>query len=406
MIRDNYLDVSRITTDANVLKIFKIIRQYGGIVRFVGGAVRDALVGLKAANIDLSTDLSPDELAEACEDAGIRTVPIGLKIDTLGIVAGNELIEISSLKKQIKKEKGKTEVEFTDNWEADASRRDLTINAVYADENGNVFDYYNGIEDLEKGIIRFIGDANRQICEDYVRILRFFRFYSMFSKTPVDAKSLKACRDNLNGLKKLPIERIRDELLKILQTPKPAETLKIMFENNILSCWLADSPYLNDMEKLCGLEEKYSFAPDPIRRLYALYRPDKALAENIAVRLKFTKKQKENLIRLTEEKCGQRELGSPLPARQAVYRFGKDLCLDLLLLEEAQNHGEERNLEEIIRSVRNMTVPVFPISGKDIIRCGVSGNANIGATREKLEHIWFESGFVLTRDELLAKICQ
>lgn len=148
MIRDNYLDISRITADPGVLKIFKIIRGYGGVVRFVGGAVRDALAGLKAANIDLSTDLSPDELAEACEEAGIRTAPIGLKIDTLGVAVGGTLLEISSLKKQVKGGNGRTEVEFTDNWEEDASRRDLTINAVYADENGNVFDYYNGIEDL------------------------------------------------------------------------------------------------------------------------------------------------------------------------------------------------------------------------------------------------------------------
>ena len=252
MIRDNYLDISRITADPGVLKIFKIIRGYGGVVRFVGGAVRDALAGLKAANIDLSTDLSPDELAEACEEAGIRTAPIGLKIDTLGVAVGGTLLEISSLKKQVKGGNGRTEVEFTDNWEEDASRRDLTINAVYADENGNVFDYYNGIEDLENGIIRFIGDANRQIREDYVRILRFFRFYSLFGKAPADAKALKACRDNLNGLKNLPVERIRDELVKILLTPKAAQTLKLMFENDILGYWLTDPPCFDELETRFG----------------------------------------------------------------------------------------------------------------------------------------------------------
>lgn len=404
MIRDNYLDISRITADPGVLKIFKIIRGYGGVVRFVGGAVRDALAGLKAANIDLSTDLSPDELAEACEEAGIRTAPIGLKIDTLGVAVGGTLLEISSLKKQVKGGNGRTEVEFTDNWEEDASRRDLTINAVYADENGNVFDYYNGIEDLENGIIRFIGDANRQIHEDYVRILRFFRFYSLFGKAPADAKALKACRDNLNGLKNLPVERIRDELVKILLTPKAAQTLKLMFENDILGYWLTDPPCFDELEKLIRLEEKHGFAPDPVRRLFALFRPDKTLAENIAVRLKFPKNQKENLIRLAEAEGGDGDFSSAAKLKQAVYRLGKDVCLSLLLLRDAANRGGKTDPDEAVRAVRNATVPVFPVSGKDIIRHGITGNAKIGAAREYLEQVWVDSGFELTRDELLAKI--
>ncbi len=404
MIRDHYLDTSRITTDPNVLKIFKLIRHHGGVVRFVGGAVRDALAGQKVANIDLSTDLSPDELAEACEEAGIRTAPIGLKIDTLGVAAGSALLEISSLKKQVTDGRGHTEVEFTDNWEADASCRDLTINAVYADEDGNVFDYYNGIEDLENGVIRFIGDPNRQIREDYVRILRFFRFYSLFGRAPIDAKSLKACRDNANGLKKLPVERIRDEVVKILLTPNAAQTLKIMFENEILSTWMMDSPYLEDLDKLIKLEAKYGFSPDPIRRGFILSRPDKTLAENTAVRMKLTKHQKENLIRLAEEKCGFADLNRPLELKQSVYRLGKELCLSLLLLEEAGNHGCEKDLSAVIQAVRETTVPIFPISGKDIIHHGITGNAKIGAAREYLEQVWYDSGFKLNRDELLAKI--
>lgn len=403
MFRGNYLDISRITKDNNVLKIFKIVRQHGGVVRFVGGAVRDALVGINASNLDLSTDLSPDELAEACEDAGIRTVPIGLKIDTLGVVLGNNLLEISSLRKQNKDRKNR-EVEFTDNWEEDASRRDLTINAVYADESGNVFDYYNGIEDLEKGVVRFIGEPEAQIKEDYSRILRFFRFYSLFGKAPIDAKSLKACKNNLTGLKALPVERIRDEFIKILLTPKAAETLKIMFENNILSNWLPDSPYLEDLQKLANLEKKYAFMPDAVRRFAALYRPDKILAENIATRMKSTKHQKEALLKLVSENCSIEDLQDPLKQKQYIYRYGKDFCLSKLLLEEAHNRGEEKISTALIAQIQAATVPVFPLTGKDIIKHGISGNAKIGAAREYLEQVWFESGFELNRDELLAKI--
>ena len=403
MIRDNYLDISRITTDPNVLKIFKIVSRHGGAVRFVGGAVRDALAGCIASNLDLSTDLSPDELAEACEDAGIRTVPVGLKIDTLGVLINGTLLEIGSLKKQIKANNGHIEVEFTDDWQADAAQRDLTINAVYADEKGNVFDYYNGIEDLEKGIIRFIGDPNRQIREDYVRILRFFRFYSLFGKAPIDHKSLKACRENLSGLKNLPIERVRDEFLKILVTPNAADVLKIMFENNILSNWLADSLYLEQLKTLTGLQKKYNFAADPIRRIFILYHPDKTLAENIANRLKLTKRQKERLVRLAIESPNIGNLTDNDCRQKTIYRFGKEFCLDCLLIRACENKTCE-NIEVQIDRINNATVPVFPISGRDIVRCGICSNAQIGNIRERLEKMWLDSGFKISREELLSQI--
>ena len=182
MIRDKYLDISKITDSPQVLKIFDVVRNYGGVLRVVGGAVRDAIAGRTNFDIDFATDLSPDELAEACEDAGVKTVPIGLKFGTLGVLVNGNILEVTSLRKDVSTDGRHAIVEFTDDWKTDASRRDLTINAVYADEKGNVFDYYDGISDLEKGIVRFIGDADQRVKEDYLRILRFFRFYSLFGK--------------------------------------------------------------------------------------------------------------------------------------------------------------------------------------------------------------------------------
>ena len=192
MIRDNYLDVKKIVQDKKFLKLFRVVESHGGVLRFVGGAVRDALAGLKGFDIDLATDLSPDELVEACTENGIKTVPIGIKFGTVGVIINDQVLEVTSLRKDIKTDGRHAEVVFTTDWEADASRRDLTINAVYADEKGNVFDYYNGIEDLEKGIVRFIGLPAQRIKEDYLRIMRFFRFYSIFGKTEIDKKALKA----------------------------------------------------------------------------------------------------------------------------------------------------------------------------------------------------------------------
>ncbi|MBR6663996.1 MAG: CCA tRNA nucleotidyltransferase, partial [Alphaproteobacteria bacterium] len=192
MIRDKYLDIKKLIKNKRILRLFLVVARHGGILRFVGGAVRDALMGIEGADLDLATDLSPDELVEACNEEGLNTVAIGIKYGTVGVIIDDTLLEVTSLRKDIKTDGRHAEVEFTDNWEADASRRDLTINAVYADEKGNVFDYYNGIEDLEKGVVRFIGSADKRIKEDYLRILRFFRFYSMFGKGNPDKKALKA----------------------------------------------------------------------------------------------------------------------------------------------------------------------------------------------------------------------
>ena len=175
MIRDNYLDVNKLVGNKKIFKLFRVVEQHGGVLRFVGGAVRGMLFkGLSGFDLDLATDLSPDELVEACTEEGLKTVPMGIKYGTVGVIIDDEVLEVTSLRRDVKTDRRHAEVEFTDNWEEMLSRRDLTINAVYADEKGNVFDYYNGIEDLEKGTVRFIGSPSQRIREDYLRILRFF----------------------------------------------------------------------------------------------------------------------------------------------------------------------------------------------------------------------------------------
>ena len=198
MIRDNYLDIAKLGIDKEILHLFDIVANNGGVLRFVGGAVRDALKGIKSSDLNLATDLSPEELVEACGDADIETVPLGIKQGAVGVVAGGKVVEVSSLSKYVVKNE-MPELVFTDNWEEDAARRDLTINAVYADEKGNVFDYYNGVEDLERGFVRFIGLPQQKIKEDYLRILRYFRFYSMYGIKEPHKKSFDACVENCSS---------------------------------------------------------------------------------------------------------------------------------------------------------------------------------------------------------------
>ena len=397
MFRAEYLKGKNITNDAEVLKIFAAVKKYGGAVRFVGGSVRDTLAGLPAKGINLCTDLSPDELAEACEEAGLKTMPIGLKMGSLGVAAGNNIIEVSSLKIRNPKD----ELEFTDNWEADASERDLTINAVYADEEGNVFDYYNGIEDLEHGIVRFIGDADKNIAADSERILRFFRFYSLFGRGDIDAKALKACCEHGSDLKKVPVETIWRELKNILITPKAAEVLQIMFANNILSNFLSDDADLAALSRLIAREQQAAIAPDALRHLFVMYNPDKALSENFAMRWHFSKKEKEKIIAYGEmPDCIADFTGTALLPQ--VYRYGKELCLDKYLICLAKYQGESP--DGAIDNIINAEVPVLPVSGKDIIALGVADNSKIGYWVERLESAWVASNFTLNRDQLLALV--
>ena len=154
MFKDKYLNIDNLISNPNILNLFRIVENHGGVLRFVGGAVRDAIAGIKGFDLDLATDLSPDELVEACEENGLRTIPIGIKFGTVGVLIDNQVLEITSLRKDIKTDGRHAEVVFTSDWNEDASRRDLTINAVYADEKGNVFDYYNGVDEIGRASCR------------------------------------------------------------------------------------------------------------------------------------------------------------------------------------------------------------------------------------------------------------
>lgn len=404
MIRDNYLDMSKIIQDKKVLKLFRVVESHGGALRFVGGAVRDALAGLKGFDLDLATDLSPDELVEACSENGLRTVPIGIRFGTVGVIINDKVLEVTSLRRDVKTDGRHAEVEFTTDWEADAARRDLTINAVYADEKGNVFDYYNGIEDLEKGNVRFIGNPNHRIKEDYLRILRFFRFYSLFGKGEMDEKALKACVENREGLKNLSIERIRDEFSKILLTPNVSKTLKIMFDNEILGFLLPTSQNFEQLDFLIKLVDDENIPHAAMRRLFVLYQPDEELAESLATRLHLTKKQRESFVRWAVISLPENAFDDDKNIMRLIYKYGKEFCRDKMLLQSALEMKNIVNLHEKLQQIDDAIVPIFPLRGKDIISAGINNNRKIGSVLDELEKLWIESDFQLTREELLSRI--
>lgn len=400
MIRDKYLNINKLIKNKKIMRLFMVVARHGGVLRFVGGAVRDALKGIESSDLDFATDLSPDELVEACTEEGINTVAIGIKYGTVGVIIDDTLVEVTSLRRDIKTDGRHAEVEFTDNWEEDASRRDLTINAVYADEKGNVFDYYNGIEDLEKGRVRFIGKASQRIQEDYLRILRFFRFYSMFGEGDPDKKALQACVENREGLKKLPMERIREELLRLLQTKNAAKTIKIMQENNILSFIMPDAKHLDNLDFLKKLFNGRQLPSKDLLYLFTLYNPDVALAENMAVRLKFSKKDKQKFLNWAETDVSCDELLDEKKRMRLAYEYGKEFCLEKLLLCSAQNKTANDDFWKTYDMFDNMHVPTFPLKGKDLLEQGIEP-AQIGAILKIRELAWVNSDFKLSKNDLL-----
>ena len=401
MILDAYLDMKDFIPSKQFKKVFRAVEKHGGVLRFVGGAVRDALAGVKGYDYDLATDLSPDELMEACNDEGIKTVPIGIKFGTLGVLVDDKLIEITSLRRDVKTDGRHAEVEFTDDWIEDASRRDLTINAVYADEKGNVFDYFNGIDDLKNGVIRFIGNPEQRVSEDYLRILRFFRFYSQFGKTPIDEKALSACVKNKDNLKNLSAERIRDELIKLARTKNFAKTLKIMFDNGILDYVMPASNNLDKLQYLMDMVDDLKVEPSVMRRLFILYNPDDHLAGNLANRMHLSKKQREYLTRLAKVECVADDFENDNFIKEIIYRHGKDFCKDRLLIAYAQEKKNWQNIQRILQQIDNTPVPVFPIKGHDVMSIANIKEKFIGYIMRSLENYWIAHGFTPNKEDLL-----
>ncbi len=403
MMKPNFLDMSKLLKSERIYRLFDAVETHGGTLRFVGGAVRDTLAGRhNDFDLDLASDLSPDELVEACQDYGIKTIPVGLKFGTVGVIMDNQVLEVTSLRKDIKTDGRHAEVEFTDDWSVDASRRDLTINAVYADLYGNVFDYYNGITDLENGVVRFIGNPDERIKEDYLRIMRFFRFYSIFSKQAINKDALKACVNNKDGLRTLSIERVRDELFKLLVTPRAAETMQIIFDNDILSYFLpSKSIHIKALHNLTKLVEDMKYEGNFLRRLFVLYQPNASEAENIARTLRFSKRQKDNFVNWAKINLMPENISTSCQRLRFIYRYGKDFCLDKILLAAAIYEIDSEKAANVLQEVENAIVPVFPLRGRDLIEHKIAFGEKIGQVLALLEQQWIDSNFNLTRDELL-----
>jgi len=350
-----------------------------GLTRYVGGAIRDDLLGLPVSDIDLATRIPPDEVMRRLEEARIKAVPTGIDHGTVTAVSDGHPFEITTLRRDVSTDGRRATVAFTDDWKGDAARRDFTINALSADpDTGELFDYFGGLADLEQRHIRFIGDPLQRIAEDHLRILRFFRFHARFDAGEPDAAAIEACTARANDLMGLSRERIADELLKLLAVPDPSPTVEIMLARGILKPVLPEiaSSRLGRLKRLIAAERATAIDADPLRRLAALLPSDPVVAEDVAARLRLSNKAKKRLV------CAVGPAKGP-PAALA-YRLGVACAVDRLLLA---GHAPQA------AQMASWHAPRLPISGGQLIKRGLAEGPLVARTLRRIEDSWVEAGF-------------
>ena len=378
----------------------------GRATRIVGGAVRDALLERPVTDADLATIFEPDEVMSRAEAAGLKTAPTGIAHGTVTVIAEGRPFEVTTLRRDIETDGRHATVRFTRDWGRDAARRDFTMNALYCDVAGAILDPIGGIEDLRAGRVRFIGDAEDRIREDYLRILRFFRFFAWYGSGRPDSDGLRAAARLKAGIETLSAERVWAELKRLLSAPDPARALLWMRSTEVLQKAVPESWGIDAIHRLVATERAEGWNPDALLRLEAILPPHRPRIETLAARLKFSRAEAGRLVAWAEAP-------EPDPAMtegdlaKLLYRTGRDGMLDrlrhgLARERDADNEGASEALERSLRFAEGWTRPIFPVGGKDLVAGGMEPGPDVGKRVRELEERWIESGFALSREELLA----
>jgi len=379
----------------------------GEEARVVGGAVRNTLFGLAVSDVDIATTCLPQETMDRALALGFTTVPTGIKHGTITVVARSHVFEVTTLRTDTQTDGRHAMVQFGHDWQADAARRDFTMNALYADAQGKVYDDVDGLKDIASRTIRFIGKAEERIREDYLRILRFYRFFAWYGEGRPDAQGLKATAKLKDGLAQLSVERIWAELKKLLSAPDPARALLWMRQTGVLTAILPESEKwgIDAIPALLAAEKVFGWLPDPLLRLQAIVPPTVRRMRELGQRLKLSNAEKKRLVH-----WAQSEPVSPdsdaLSLRQRLYRENPAAVCDRLRHGIAAAHtrgGDEKGARVLDRLCCDWQPPSFPLKGADISARGYQG-AEIGAILKKLEALWVESGFTMKKAALLATL--
>lgn len=348
-------------------------------VRWVGGAVRDTLLGQPVHDIDAATLYEPPQVIDRLNRAGIRTVPTGIAHGTVTALLDHGPVEITTLRRDVSTNGRHATVEFATKWEDDAARRDFTINALYVDPASlELFDYFDGMADLAAGRVRFIGDAKQRIAEDHLRILRYYRFQCRFGAV-IDDEAEEACIAMAPTLKGLSRERVASELLRLLALPDPAPTVRRMIANGVLPVILPDirSDAAVCLEKLVSFEREQNVEGSAIRRMASLLPADPRIAEQTAATLRLSTQQRRRLV-----SAAKRIESAAVDPLALDYTLGREGAVDQLLLEGAST-----------APLLTWQTPVMPLKGGEIVERGLAKGPDVARLLYEVEQRWIAEGF-------------
>jgi poly(A) polymerase len=376
-------------------RLLAVLGGDGEEARVVGGAVRNALLGEPVAEHDVATTAVPDEVVRRVTAAGFKAVPTGIAHGTVTVVIAGEPFEVTTLRQDVETYGRHAKVAFGRDWEGDAHRRDFTINALSVTADGTVHDYTGGLADLAARRVRFIGDARTRIEEDYLRILRFFRFHAAYGHGDPDRAGLHACIEGRAGLDQLSRERVRMEMMKLLVAARATPTLVVMSEVGLLMRVLGGVPYLAAFEMMAKAERAAGLAPDAARRLGALGVAIPEDAERLWLRLRLTNAEHARLAAMGAEWRGLSPAHGEQAARGALYRLKPEHYVDCALLAWARSQASAHDeaWRGFVALPRRWTAPAFPLKAADFIARGVEKGPALGAAMRAAEAAWVEAGF-------------
>ncbi|HJQ60429.1 MAG TPA: CCA tRNA nucleotidyltransferase [Vineibacter sp.] len=386
-------------TDPRTGRVLDALRDAGITARFVGGCVRDSLCGRPVGDVDLAIDRPPEAASKALAAARIKVVPTGIKHGTITAVSAGRPFEITTLRRDVETDGRRAVVAFTDDWRADATRRDFTMNALFCDADGNLWDFFGGRDDLAAGRVRFVGDAAMRIEEDVLRILRFFRFHAWYGRPPFDAEGFAACRAAADKLRKLSAERVRKEMLKLLEADDPVPTVEAMAQAGVLRHWLPEYGGVDVLRIVVGNERAVSDV-DGLRRLAALIGTG-GIASVVAKRLRLSTQESLRLTVMLATEPVMEVAGGTAAVRRQVYQMGNALYIDVLMLLAGVGDAA---WDAAHRLATTWTAPDRPISGGDVLSRGVPAGRRVGRLVDAVERWWIAQDFVPDRAACLAEL--
>ena len=394
--------------DKLCMKIFSLLNEKEDTARFVGGCVRDSIIGLKTNDIDIATKLNPEDVVKILGSESIKVVPTGIDHGTVSVFSKDFNFEITTLRSDISTDGRHAEVIFSDSWEEDSLRRDFTINSIYLKQNGELYDPHNGIQNLKDKKIIFIGNPDERINEDYLRILRFFRFNAFYGNNnlKLSSDSIKACIKNKNKIKKLSSERVQNEFFKILNSSDPYFIVSIMRKIEILDLLFEHKVETKIFKKLLLIEKENSFSKNHILRFASLALKNKKINANNLQMFNFSKKERKELCLLTNQEFEIHNKLNKSDIKKILYSIDRKTLKDMAKLSWAlsNNRVTNKNWKNVLSQIDKVAIPIFPLKAKDILDYGLEEGPIIGEILKTVEQDWIDSNFEHNKEDLLFKL--